>query len=140
MPNRCVVGGCSNTPNVAKGIILHSIPFANDDRPQAKKRRKQWVDFVKLKRAKWEPTKNSAICSAHFAPEDFCRRFSSIPGQSQLYVPRLNRDEIGIVPSPRFHKPSTESQPESRRSRKKASEIDILCIVICTGCYSIYLS
>lgn len=59
MPTRCVAGGCSNTPDLEKGIALHSIPYFGDDRPQAKKRRKKWVDFVKQKRAKWEPSKNS---------------------------------------------------------------------------------
>ena len=48
MPMRCVAGGCSNTP----GTALHSIPYFGDDRPQAKERRKKWVDFVKQKRAR----------------------------------------------------------------------------------------
>ena len=71
MPNRCVVEGCSNVANPAEGISLHFIPFAGDERPEAKKRRKQWVDFVHKKRGKWEPTPNSSVCSAHFAKEDF---------------------------------------------------------------------
>ena len=56
MPGRCVAGGCSAFPDVEKGLVLHAIPFYNDDRPEARKRRKKWVDFVKQKRAKWEPT------------------------------------------------------------------------------------
>ena len=44
MPNRCVVEGCSNVANPAGGISLHFIPFAGDERPEAKRRRKQWVD------------------------------------------------------------------------------------------------
>ena len=55
MPSRCVVYGCSNLPDPEKGISLHKIPFYNDSRPEAIKRRKVWVDFVKSKRAKWEP-------------------------------------------------------------------------------------
>ena len=55
MPNRCVVGGCSNVASPAEGISLHFIPFAGDERPEAKRRRKQWVDFVRNKRAKWNP-------------------------------------------------------------------------------------
>ena len=51
MPTRCVAGGCSNTPDLEKGIAL-SLPYFGDDRPQAKKRRKKRVDFVKQKRAK----------------------------------------------------------------------------------------
>ena len=42
--------------NLQEGIALHTIPFYGDDRPESKKRRKRWVDFVKLKRAKWEPS------------------------------------------------------------------------------------
>lgn len=52
--------------NVQDGIALHTIPFYGDDRPESKKRRKRWVDFVKLKHAKWEPSKTSVICSKHF--------------------------------------------------------------------------
>ena len=55
MSTRCVEGGCRNTPKY--GIALHSIPYFGDDRSQAKKRRKKWVDFVKQKRAKWEPSR-----------------------------------------------------------------------------------
>ena len=76
MPNRCVVGGCSNVSDKKQGISLHFIPFAGDERPEARKRRKQWVDFVHLKRAKWDPTPNSCICSAHFAKEDFTEMVS----------------------------------------------------------------
>ena len=49
--------------------------FFEDDRPEAKRRREKWVDFVKQKRAKWQPSKRSVICSVHFKPEDFERRF-----------------------------------------------------------------
>ena len=44
MPSRCVVGGCSNTPDLERGIALHTIPFHRYKRPMAKKRRKRWVD------------------------------------------------------------------------------------------------
>ena len=71
MPNRCVVEGCSNVANPAESISLHFIPFAADEWPEAKRRRKQWVDFVRNKREKWESTPNSSVCSAHFAKEDF---------------------------------------------------------------------
>ena len=53
MPTICVAAGCSNQKDEAKGISLHVIPFFEDDRPEAKRRRKKWVDFVKQKRAKW---------------------------------------------------------------------------------------
>ena len=65
MPDKCVVFGCSNTPNKEKGIALHPIPIYGADDPEKKKRRKKWIDFVQLKRAHWEPTKYSAVCSNH---------------------------------------------------------------------------
>ena len=35
MPFRCVVFGCSNTPDPKTGIILHNIPHVIDSRPEA---------------------------------------------------------------------------------------------------------
>ena len=97
IPNRCVVGGCGNTPNLREGIAFPFIPFAEDDRLQARKRRKKWVDFLKLKR----PT-DSAICSKHFAAEDFVRMYSFMPGQDKPVIPRLQRDDIGITAFPKI--------------------------------------
>ena len=57
MPGRCVVGGCSALPDVQNGLILHAISFLNDERPEARKHRKKWIDFVKQKRAKCGPTR-----------------------------------------------------------------------------------
>ena len=71
IPDRCVVAGCSNTPNAEKEISSHKIPFFGDHRSEAKARRKKCADFVKLKCAKWTATASSAVCSCHFAPEDF---------------------------------------------------------------------
>ena len=88
MPNKRVVGGCSNAPDLPSGIGLHTIPFFGDERHEAKKRRKKWVDFVKAKRAKWEPTKNSVVCTKHFRVQDLERRFTNLPGQKPA-VPRL---------------------------------------------------
>ena len=49
MPHKCVVGGCSNVRSLENGIGLHTIPFYGDERPEAKKRRMRWIDFVRLK-------------------------------------------------------------------------------------------
>ena len=117
MPMRCVAGGCSNTPE--NGIVLHSIPYFGDDQPQAKKRRKKWVDFVKQKRAKWENSKNSAICSVHFKPEDFQRLFTSLPGQSAPYIPRLNRDNFGVTAFPTIHAVGKVIEPPQSECNKK---------------------
>jgi hypothetical protein len=73
MPKRCVVvAGCNNIGDKEKEISLHAISYSGDERPEAKKRRKKWTDFViRLKRAKWTLTSYSVICSEHFKPEDF---------------------------------------------------------------------
>ena len=82
MPDRCIAAGCDNINDIPNGVVVHKFPFLNDDRPEAKKRRKQWTRFVRVKRGKdkngkeWGPTSNSGICSVHFRPEDF-----------QVYVP-----------------------------------------------------
>ena len=96
MPNKCVVGGCSNAPDLPSGIGLRTIPFFGDERHEAKKRRKKWVDFVKAKRAKWEPTKNSVVCNKHFRVQDLERRFTNLPGQKPavsgfVFTPRFMR-------------------------------------------------
>ena len=80
MPDRCVVFGCSNRADAEKGIFLHRISFWNDEPPEAKRRRKIWVNFVATKRAKWTPSKFSAICSEHFVPDDFEKSLVEIPG------------------------------------------------------------
>ena len=56
---------------------MHTIPFYGDDHPEAKKRRNRWVNFVKAKRAKYEPSQSSVICPKHFKPDDLARRVDS---------------------------------------------------------------
>ena len=109
MPNRCVAGNCGNVPNLELGIVLHAFPFYGDERPVAKRRRRWCVEFVKAKRAKWEPTQSSRLCSAHFKPEDFMRRFNNLEGQGQPVIPRLIHDEIGVVHVPTVHATPTTS-------------------------------
>lgn len=118
MPDRCVVAGCSNTPNAEKEIALHKIPCFGDHRSEAKARRKKWTDFVKLKRAKWTATASSAVCSCHFAPEDFTRRhyFGGLKQQRTLI-----KDEIGILPIPRFQQNTFEEEELTLRTRRQVS-------------------
>ena len=79
MPSRCVVFGCSNKPSPDDGVALHFIPFEDDDRSEARKRRKRRVNFVAQKRKNWTPGKTAAVCSKHFTSGDFERRFSLSP-------------------------------------------------------------
>ena len=131
MPARCVVAGCSNFPDDERCIALHPIPFSSNETSEGKKRRKRWVDFVKLKRAKWAPTKWSCICSKHFTPESFTKRYPATHPH-----PRLLRDEIGVVSYPtvqllvsegaspwkREASQSKMSRPLSAWSRKRVSD------------------
>ena len=122
MPNRCVVAGCNNTTNIEEGISLHSIPFYDDNRPEAKKRRKKWVDFVKSKRARWTTTQHSVICSKHFKEEDFDRMFS-IPGEIvPKVISRLKRDDFGVHVYPSIH---SFGMKKSIHSRKRNINVNI---------------
>ena len=74
MPKRCVVAGCSNIGDKEKEISLHAISYSGDKRPEAKKRRKTWTDFVMLKPQTCKMDAD-VVCSEHFKPEDFCNDF-----------------------------------------------------------------
>ncbi|XP_044167842.1 THAP domain-containing protein 5-like [Acropora millepora] len=115
MPEKCVVFGCSNVRNKQKGIKLHPIPFYGKSDSEKQRRRKKWVDFVKLKRAHWEATEHSAVCSEHFKEEDFTNRFSEDLDR------RLRRDEIGVsvFPTKHAHSVSNDQTAESQRSKRK---------------------
>ena len=86
MPGRCVVGGCLPSQMCTR------------------KRRQKWVDFVKQELAKWQPTRNSLMCSRHFTEDDYIRRFSfDDEVTNKSLTPRLTRDEIGITAVLSFH-------------------------------------
>lgn len=129
MPERCVVTGCSNTRNLDEGISLHTIPFYGDERPEAKKRRKKWVSFVQQKRAKWEPTRHSVICSKHFKDTDFSQRFGEVEGQRTQRKRWLNSDELGVSVFPSVHIAITENLPTDIAKRQVNHEI---CVCIYT--------
>ena len=119
MPDKCVVFGCNNRPSKTERISLHPIPFEGADEPEKRKRRKKWIDFVKSKRAHWEPTKYSAVCSKHFRDDDYEVMF---PGLTNVHLQRrLRKDGIGICVFPTIQAPcvSGESKPESKRAERK---------------------
>ena len=123
MLGKCVVGGCSAFPDVQNGLILHAIPFLNDERPEARKRRKKWIDFVKQKRDKWEPTRNSSVCSRHFTENDYVRRFSFVNEVTKKPImPRLKRDEIGINVAPSVHAEAVTKKQVVSESAKRRLE------------------
>uniref|UniRef100_A0A1E1XDL6 THAP-type domain-containing protein n=1 Tax=Amblyomma aureolatum TaxID=187763 RepID=A0A1E1XDL6_9ACAR len=62
MPTRCVAIGCTTTTHSVPRVSLHIFP-------RCAMQRKLWV--LATKRDKWEPSKHSVLCSAHFRSEDF---------------------------------------------------------------------
>ncbi|CAC5386886.1 unnamed protein product [Mytilus coruscus] len=61
MGKRCAVAGCSNSTKTGHSVHLF---------PKVERQRVLWIRFVKLTRVDFsEPSKNSAICSAHFSDE-----------------------------------------------------------------------
>ena len=66
--------------------------MASDERLEAKKRRKRWIDFVRQKPEKhagWDPSKSSVICSKHFKADDFVRNYALITEKQAQSVPYL---------------------------------------------------
>ena len=131
MPTRCVAAGCSSTRDVKEGISLHRIPFFGNQNPEAKKQRKRWVDFVKLKRGNWEPSKASVICSKHFKPEDFTRVYTGFEAEDNEKLEEGNimsrifkKDELGCNVFPTIQtvgEATGKNLPSDRekRSRRK---------------------
>lgn len=126
MPYSCSVMGCSNTPDVHRGIGVHKLPSADDQRPQVRKRRKLWVDFLNTKRKCYTITSHSRVCSVHFSPEDFEKRYCSLSG-TQPSFPKLLRDKFGVIGIPKFQTAAVAS-PVTERSWRRVS------ISICQFC------
>jgi hypothetical protein len=134
MPNRCVVYGCSNEPNPEAGITLHPIPFTDDSRPEAKKRRKKWIECVARKRAKWTPGKTASVCSVHFTDKDFERRFWNLQTKEETTTRslkhsrrNLRKDEVGVSVWPTIQaiQPSEAEGESARDIRRKIILISI---------------
>ena len=45
-----------------KNIYPHNIPFKGNQRPEVRKRRMRWIQFMSVKCTKWTPTFNWDIC------------------------------------------------------------------------------
>jgi len=87
-----------------EGIALHTIQLYADDRPKSKKRRKRWVDLVKLKLSKRELSKTSVIYSKHSKADDFVRRLDVSSEEQWIpMTPWLKRDDYGINVFPLIH-------------------------------------
>ena len=127
MPRRCAVYGCDSTPNPDEGISVHVIPFFGDNRPEAVTRRRRWVNFVKRTRAQWEPTKNSAVCSKHFKPDDFEQPLAQSLAFSETFLRTLRHDDFGkvayptIYPTPSSASSAPETSQSTERKRRRVS-------------------
>ena len=81
------------------------------------------VDFVKQKRAKWEPTRNSSLCSRHFTEDDFICHFTFADETSgKPIIPRLKQDELGINVFPTIHAKVLNKTPVLSKSAKRRQE------------------
>ena len=123
MPERCVVYGCNNTANSKQGISLYRIPYWDDDREIAISRRKKWLDFIRRKRDRWEPSPGLVVCSDHFTNDCFEYGSDTV---AKCKTPKLKRDEIGIsvVPS-LLSKATSETSERSLRVQHRA-EVPII--------------
>ena len=83
-----------------KNIYPHKIPFKGNQRPEVRKRRMRWIQFMSVKCTKWTPTLNWHICLIHFKPEDFPMRFPVLREAKLSFVPWLIVDDIGIADVP----------------------------------------
>lgn len=119
MLDRCVVANCGNTGDPPNRIYVHAIPYFGDSRPEALNRRKKWVDFVKLKRAQWQDTKYSVVCSEPFKRDDYIHWYPKLPGLDKTPVPKLRRDKLGIVVFPTVQSNKASETPLSSRTKRK---------------------
>ena len=78
----CVPRSEDQTRSVQKGLILHATPFLYDERPETRKYRQKWVDFVKQKKF------HNML--RHFTQDDYILRFSFVDEViNKPFIPRL---------------------------------------------------
>ena len=73
--------------------------------------------FCRFKTSKMPISKMSSICSLHFKPEDFTRRYTSLQGKTS----RLVFVEVGVFAFPSVHlseRLMKESAPSERNRRQ----------------------
>ena len=103
---------------MCRRVFLQATPFLDDERPKTRKYRQKQVDFVKQRRAKWEPKRNSSICWRHFTQDDFIRPFSFVDEvTNKPFMLRLTRDETGITAVQSVHAEAVTKTPESAKRR-----------------------
>jgi len=74
------------------------------------------------KRERSEPTQNSSICSRHFT-QDYIHRFSFVDKvTNKPFMPRLTRDETGIIAVPSVHAEAVTKTPVVTERSKRGLE------------------
>ena len=108
----CVAANCTNKANLKDGISIHTIPYVNDDRPEAEKRRKIWIDLIL-----WRPNVSSNLQSPHVYVRLISNRRISkdaftcmLPGQTRPNFQNFRTDKVGKCVFPSIH-----AEPKPRR-------------------------
>lgn len=115
---RCVAARCGNTN--ADGVSLHTFP-------RNPSLRKQWSDFVRVKRADWNgPSEYSAICSTHFKPEcfPFRHRFEMEQTGKKPKKVNLNDDAVPTIHS--TVQPEVETTQTATHKAQHKSRLEML--------------
>ena len=63
---------------------------------EAKNRREKWVDFVRQKRIRWEPSKSSVKCSKNFIPDKFVCNYTYTNDQELIGATIEYRSSRGV--------------------------------------------
>ena len=120
IPHRYIVGGCSIVRSSESVIALHTIPFYGDERLEAKKRRKRRIHFVRQRRAGWDPSKSSVICSKHFKADDFVRNYALITDKlAQLIRSLFSARQFRVYRLPDCSSGGTRRLERSRQKNDK---------------------
>ena len=120
MLTRCVVGGCSNTRNIQKGIALHA-PCGYMAMIVLKRRNRESDGSIWWRRnVQSESCLRSVICSKNFKPDDFAQRLDFEEENGILLTPWLKQDEFGITafPSTRAAVAASEKQQSVRGAER----------------------
>ena len=121
MPERCVVYGCDNTANSKQGISLYRIPYWDDDREIAVRRRKIWLDFI----IRW---------TLLFTKD--CFEYGSDTVE-KYKTPKLKRDEIGISVVPSLLSKATSVPRERSLRMQHRAKVTIIyyCVLLSLNVY-----
>ena len=99
--------------------------YGDDSREIAVRRRKNWLDFIRRKRDRWEPSPGSVVCSDHFTKD--CFEYGSDTVE-KYKTPKLKRDEIGICVVPSLLSNKATSVPSERSSERAKVTIIYYCV------------